>query len=88
MGAIIMLLTFVGAIVGLVGGILILIEAFKESIAWGLCSLLIPLVALFFVFDHWEVSKKGVFIGLAGFGIQVVAIILGVVIGASSAGAV
>lgn len=52
-------LTVVGWLVMLVGGILILIAAFKENIWWGLGSLLLPIVALVFVAMHWDRSRKG-----------------------------
>ncbi len=50
----------------LVGAIMILIEAFKEHILWGLGSLFVPFVSLVFIVMHWNVSKKGFFIWLAG----------------------
>ncbi len=48
----------VGAIIGFVGGIMLLIVAFKEHILWGLGSLFIPFVGLVFVIMHWPVAKK------------------------------
>lgn len=48
----------VGAIIGLVYGIILLIKAFQTSLWWGLGYLLIPFVALIFVFVHWDVAKK------------------------------
>lgn len=56
----------VGIVVMLYGLIVILINAFKESILWGLASLFIPLVALVFVFMHWADNKKPFLIYIAG----------------------
>jgi hypothetical protein len=53
-----MALMAVGAIGGLVFGIMILIKAFQTSIVWGLGSLFIPFVILVFVAMHWGLTKK------------------------------
>ena len=52
-----LILLGVGGIAALVFGIMILVEAFKESILWGLGSLFVPFVMLIFVFMHWERTK-------------------------------
>mgnify|MGYP000660247003 CR=1 FL=1 len=52
------ILIFIGAIIGLIFGIQILILAFKESLGWGLGSLIIPFVMLIFVIMHWEKAKS------------------------------
>jgi hypothetical protein len=52
------ILLAVGAIGMLIFGIQILIKAFKTSIGWGLGSLIVPFVALIFVFTHWADTKK------------------------------
>ena len=59
-------LLIVGMIMSLVGGIWLLVVAFKESIWWGLGSLLIGPVALVFAIVHWQVAKKPFLISLAG----------------------
>ena len=74
----------IGYIVMLVGGIMILIAAFKQSVAWGLCSLLIPFVAIVFVIKYWAEAKRGFFIWLIGLPI---AIIGGVLAGFGAASA-
>ena len=48
----------IGALIGFVYGIILLIKAFQTSVWWGLGYLLIPFVALIFVFVHWDVAKK------------------------------
>lgn len=60
------LLVVLGGIVMLVGGIWLLVEAFKESILWGLGSLFIPFVSLVFVIMHWDVSKTPFLIWIGG----------------------
>jgi hypothetical protein len=59
-------LLIVGMILGVVGGIWLLVVAFKESVWWGLGSLLLPFVSLIFVIMHWQVSKKPFLISVAG----------------------
>ena len=59
-------LCYVGLLISFVGGIWLLVEAFKTSIWWGLGSLLIAPVSLVFVILHWQVAKKPFLISLAG----------------------
>lgn len=66
-------LLIVGLILAFVGGIWLLVVAFKTSIWWGLGSLFIPLVNLIFVILHWQPSKKPFFIYLAGVVLLVIA---------------
>ena len=54
----------IGMGLGLLGGIWLLIVAFKESIWWGLGSLFIPFVSLIFVVLHWSVAKTPFLISL------------------------
>jgi len=58
MGIISFALIIIGAIIALIFGIQILIIAFKESLLWGIGSLLIPFVGLIFVITHWDATKK------------------------------
>ncbi len=59
-------LLIIGIIVALIGGIGILIAAFKEGIGWGLGCLLVPLVTLIFVIMHWQDTKKPFGIAVLG----------------------
>ena len=61
-------LALIAVFIIVVGGILLLIEAFKEGIIWGLACLLISPVALIFTILHWDVAKKPFFIQLFGVG--------------------
>lgn len=64
----------IGVLVALVGGIMLLIAAFRENIWWGLAYLFVPLAGLVFVFMHWEVAKRGFFLSVFGFLIAVGAV--------------
>jgi cytochrome bd-type quinol oxidase subunit 2 len=66
MSMVLIALAVIFYIVAFVGGIMVLIAAFKESALWGICSLLIPFVMLVFVITHWEASKKGFLLQVAG----------------------
>jgi hypothetical protein len=77
MAVIAMGLLIIGSLVSLVGGIMFLIAAFKESIWWGLGSIFIPIVSLIFLFMHWSVAKRPFFINLAGLALIIIAMLLG-----------
>ena len=63
MGLVLLILGLILAAIGHVG---ILIEAFKEGIGWGLGTLLIPIVALIFVFMHWQETRKPFLLSVVG----------------------
>lgn len=65
-----------GIIVAFVGGIMLLIEAFRESVLWGIGSLLIGPVSLIFVILHWDVAKKPFFIQLVGLAVMLAGVAL------------
>ena len=67
-------LLIVGMILGVVGGIWLLVIAFKTSVWWGLGSLLIPFVSLIFVIMHWQPSKKPFLIYIAGAVLVIIAV--------------
>ncbi len=58
---------YLGILIVFVGGIGLLIAAFKTSIWWGLGCLLLPIVPLIFLIEHWGVSKKLFLLQLIGF---------------------
>ncbi len=60
----------------LVGGIMVLIKAFQESVWWGLGCIFVPFVGLVFVIMHWAVAKQGFLIQLAGIALLIVGIII------------
>ncbi len=57
MGTLGMILSVVGGIGALIFTIQILIMAFKTSLGWGLCSLLIPFVILVYIAKNWAACK-------------------------------
>jgi hypothetical protein len=67
----------VGSLIVLIGSILFLIAAFRESILWGLACLFISPVSLFFLIVHWSKAKNAFFIQLAGLGLMVLGYYLG-----------
>jgi hypothetical protein len=62
---------YLGLALALVGNVMILIAAFRQSILWGLASLIVPFAILGFVVTHWSETKKGFLILVLG-GILVV----------------
>lgn len=59
-------LVIIGAILGIVGYVWLLVLAFSESILWGVGSLLCGLVALVFGITRWPETKVPVLIYVAG----------------------
>ncbi len=57
-------------LVSMVGGVMVLIAAFRSGIWWGLGSLLLAPVWFIFVFTHWAQAKKGFLICIASFGLM------------------
>jgi hypothetical protein len=53
-----MVLLAIGGMAALITGIMILVEAFKESVLWGLGALFVPFVILIFVITHWAQTGK------------------------------
>lgn len=62
----ILLLTGVGALVVIVGSILLLVAAFRVSLGWGLASLLVPFAGLVFIPVHWAEARRGFLVSLVG----------------------
>ncbi len=50
----------------LVGTVLLLVEAFRESVLWGMAYLFVPFANLVFVVCHWDRAKTGFFVSLGG----------------------
>jgi hypothetical protein len=73
MGALIILL---GIVIFLIGGLLFLVAAFRESIWWGLACLFLPVVSFFFLIVHWREARKPFFLQLLGFVVLLVGVII------------
>lgn len=76
MGTIASILAGVGSILLIVGGIWLLVMAFQTSIGWGLASLFIPFVILFFAAKFWPATSRPTYIWLGGFALSVIGNIL------------
>jgi hypothetical protein len=67
----------VGYLAALVGGIWMVVNAFKTSIGWGLGTLFLWLpVGLIFLVKNWQQNRKPFFIQLAGIGMVIVAFVI------------
>jgi len=60
------ILIYFGLFVFIIGGIGTLIAAFKTSLLWGLCCLLIAPASLLFLVMNWGVAKNPFFLQLVG----------------------
>lgn len=82
MGALGMILSLLGIAVSLVFGIILMVQAFKESIIWGLVYIFVPFGALVYVVKFWDNAKKPFLYSLLG----IPPMILGGVLAGMSAG--
>jgi hypothetical protein len=76
MNQIAMILYLIGMLALAIGGIGLIIDAFREDFFWGLGCLLFSPVILAFVVFHWQEAKKAFFIQLIGFGMILFAIMI------------
>jgi len=60
------LLSILGMIIALIGGVWLIVTAFREGLLWGLGCLLLPIVSLAFVIMHWDEAKKPFLVNLLG----------------------
>jgi hypothetical protein len=77
MEAVSLLLLVLGVLVMGIAGIVLLTQAFQQSILWGLGYLLVPFVALIFVAMYWHDTKKPFLYLLGGLAVFIVGIALG-----------
>ena len=54
----------------LVGGIMVLVAAFRQNIWWGLACLFVPFASLAFCIAHWQEAKTGFLLAVTGFGVS------------------
>jgi hypothetical protein len=71
-----MFLVIVGFLVNAVCGVVVLVQAFKTSVGWGLAVMFLPFAGLFFVLNHWEQTKKPFLGGLGGTAVMVLGIFM------------
>jgi hypothetical protein len=60
------MLVIIGFVIMIIGGIWLLIEAFRESILWGLGCLFIPILGLIFAITHWDKAGKPFLVQVVG----------------------
>ncbi len=48
----------IGITLALIGDIMIIIQAFKTSLLWGLGTLFLPIVGIIFIIMYWDETKK------------------------------
>jgi hypothetical protein len=85
MGIISSILMGIGGIITLIGGVMLLVVAFKQSAMWGLGCIFVPFVSLVFLIKFWADAKKPFFICLAALPFSVIG---GVIAGMQTAQAV
>jgi|GEM_PF-645918 len=56
----------VGSIILLIGLLILLIQAFKQSVLWGLAVLLIPFAGIVFAIRFWEEARNGFLVFIVG----------------------
>ena len=66
MGTIVVICMLISVLVMLVGGLMMIVAAFRQSILWGFAYLLVPFAALVFLCKYWAEAKKGFLINLMG----------------------
>lgn len=66
-----LLVMLAGGVLAFVSGLWMLVVAFKESILWGVCVLLVPFAGLVFLFVKWSVAKNPFLLSLFAFGLMV-----------------
>ncbi|HSC76023.1 MAG TPA: DUF4124 domain-containing protein [Pseudomonadales bacterium] len=71
------LLLFLGLLLIIVGGLMLLIATFRVGIWWGLFCLIFAPLQIVFVFKHWHESRASVFTQTVGFVLILIALLVG-----------
>ncbi|MFT6898781.1 MAG: hypothetical protein ACJA13_003208 [Paraglaciecola sp.] len=71
-----MIITLLGLLIFIVGGVLLLIEAFGQSILWGLACFFINPVCLVFIVRYWDEAKMSFYIQLTGLSLILIGLYL------------
>jgi len=71
------ILSVIGAIISIIFTIVIIIQAFKTSIVWGIVCLLISPAILVYTFTHWDEAKSPFLKVLLGVVIMIVGALVG-----------
>ncbi|GAC22787.1 MAG: hypothetical protein CL579_16490 [Alteromonadaceae bacterium] len=67
-----MIITLLGLLIFIVGAVLLLLEAFNQSLFWGLACLFIQPICLVFIVRYWRVAKLSFYTQAAGFSILLI----------------
>jgi hypothetical protein len=67
MGAIAALLSLIGVFALIASWVMLIIAAFKDDYAWGLCSILLPPLAYFVGLLQWGKAKEALLTAGLGF---------------------
>jgi hypothetical protein len=70
------LLILIGYAFLLIGSIIMLVAAFRQSVLWGLACLFVPIVSFFFLVVHWHAAKSGFVVQLIGGAFLLLGVIL------------
>lgn len=70
-------LLVIGILLALGGSLVTLVRAFQTSVAWGVFSLLIPVVGLIFYFCHWDRARRSFFCSVVGAFLIAAGVLLG-----------
>lgn len=61
-----LILLGIGAIAAVLGGIILLVAAFRQSVLWGLVALFVPLGNIVFTCVHWAEARLGFLLNFGG----------------------
>ncbi|TGD70284.1 hypothetical protein E4634_21225 [Mangrovimicrobium sediminis] len=70
-------LAILGIAICLIGGIGLLIAAFRVGVFWGICCLLIAPASILFIVMHWQDAKNPFFLQLIGVVILLIVAVFG-----------
>jgi hypothetical protein len=71
-----MILLVIGSLISAVGGIWFIMEAFQESILWGLGCIFVPFIPLIFLIMHWSKCAKPTLVMLVGSALAIIGVVL------------
>ena len=71
----------VGLLLAFLGYLWILILGWQRNVLWGVVCFFIPMLQLVYIAAHWKESKDGFFLQVAGVGLILLAIYIGVPVG-------
>ncbi|OPZ26662.1 MAG: hypothetical protein BWZ02_01930 [Lentisphaerae bacterium ADurb.BinA184] len=81
MDVVLIALAGVGLLIGLAGGVMMVVAAFRVHVLWGLAVLLVPFAGLVFVVACWKKAKGGFLVQVAGGALLAAAVASGISMG-------